>query len=163
MVGVHCISMSTRQGWWRGQLVPASFFGSFYLCTDSSLKFCMPRQLSYETFLSTTNKSVSTSHVANVTHQLPAIHASIKQNHISVWSSCLTFQHGLLRRRHCTPPLSSPFSTLSSTLLSGHNRWSKIKHDKAKVDSDKSKTRSALMREITLASKRIFTLLSLAS
>ena len=52
-------------------------------------------------------------------------------------------------------PLSChSFSTLSSPLLSGHSRWSKIKHDKAKVDSTKNKARSTLSREITLASKR---------
>ncbi len=37
---------------------------------------------------------------------------------------------------------------------SGHNRWSKIKHDKGKEDSLKSKARTLLSRDIYNASKR---------
>ncbi|PBP22812.1 hypothetical protein BUE80_DR006347 [Diplocarpon rosae] len=44
------------------------------------------------------------------------------------------------------------FST-SSSAQSGHNRWSKIKHDKGAVDAKKNVLRSALSREIILASK----------
>lgn len=40
------------------------------------------------------------------------------------------------------------------SLLSGHNRWSKIKHDKGKNDAAKSKQRSFLAKEIIQASKR---------
>lgn len=36
---------------------------------------------------------------------------------------------------------------------SGHSRWSKIKHDKAKVDSSKNKARSVFAQEIATASK----------
>ena len=43
----------------------------------------------------------------------------------------------------------------SSTVFSGHNRWSKIKHDKGKVDGAKTKQRSALSKELTIASKRL--------
>ena len=66
-------------------------------------------------------------------------------------------QHGLHRinLRHILP-IHSSFSTLSSPLLSGHSRWSKIKHDKAKVDASKTQARSTLSREITIASKRTF-------
>ncbi|KAJ5033418.1 uncharacterized protein L3040_008534 [Drepanopeziza brunnea f. sp. 'multigermtubi'] len=44
------------------------------------------------------------------------------------------------------------FST-SSSVLSGHNRWSKIKHDKGAVDAKKNVQRSIFSREIALASK----------
>lgn len=46
-----------------------------------------------------------------------------------------------------------PFST-SSVIRSGHNRWSKIKHDKAGVDAKKNKARSVFSKEIATASKR---------
>ncbi len=42
----------------------------------------------------------------------------------------------------------------SSLLPSGHSRWSKIKHDKGKVDRAKSKARSQLSADIIMASKR---------
>ena len=38
-------------------------------------------------------------------------------------------------------------------LLSGHNRWSKIKHDKAKADASKNRLRSQFAEEIALASR----------
>ena len=38
-------------------------------------------------------------------------------------------------------------------LQSGHNRWSKIKHDKAKKDADKHRQRAIFAAEITHASK----------
>lgn len=41
----------------------------------------------------------------------------------------------------------------SSQLQSGHNRWSKIKHDKAGVDAKKNKERSIFAHEIAMASK----------
>ncbi|KAK5155602.1 hypothetical protein LTS14_005863 [Recurvomyces mirabilis] len=44
------------------------------------------------------------------------------------------------------------FSTTPS-IYSGHNRWSKIKHDKAKVDSVKNKQRSIFSAELATASK----------
>ncbi|KAK0889125.1 hypothetical protein LTR02_015721 [Friedmanniomyces endolithicus] len=45
-------------------------------------------------------------------------------------------------------PLHSP-----AALASGHNRWSKIKHDKAKVDATKNRQRSIFSQELALASK----------
>jgi hypothetical protein len=47
------------------------------------------------------------------------------------------------------------FST-TSTLQSGHSRWSKIKHDKGKADANKGSQRTSLSREIALASKSMF-------
>ncbi|KAH6715151.1 transcriptional regulator TACO1-like protein [Leptodontidium sp. 2 PMI_412] len=44
------------------------------------------------------------------------------------------------------------FSTTSS-IQSGHSRWSKIKHDKGAVDAKKNVQRSNFSREIALASK----------
>jgi transcriptional/translational regulatory protein YebC/TACO1 len=44
------------------------------------------------------------------------------------------------------------FST-TSIAQSGHNRWSKIKHDKGAVDAKKNVQRSALSKEIALVSK----------
>ena len=45
--------------------------------------------------------------------------------------------------------------TLSSTPhpLSGHNRWSKIKHDKAKTDATKNRARSLFSQEIATLSR----------
>lgn len=44
--------------------------------------------------------------------------------------------------------------TCAAILASGHNRWSKIKHDKGNADRAKSKLRSMLSRDLILASKR---------
>ncbi|KFY33571.1 hypothetical protein V494_07532 [Pseudogymnoascus sp. VKM F-4513 (FW-928)] len=49
-------------------------------------------------------------------------------------------------------PKCASFSTYP-TLQSGHNRWSKIKHDKAGVDAKKHVLRSMLSRDIAQASK----------
>lgn len=43
--------------------------------------------------------------------------------------------------------------TTSPIIRSGHNRWSKIKHDKAKVDATKHRQRSIFAAELALASK----------
>ncbi|KAF2165036.1 hypothetical protein M409DRAFT_24423 [Zasmidium cellare ATCC 36951] len=43
--------------------------------------------------------------------------------------------------------------TSTSQLQSGHNRWSKIKHDKAKVDAGKNRQRSIFAQEIATASR----------
>ena len=45
------------------------------------------------------------------------------------------------------------FSTYSG-LRSGHNRWSKIKHDKASVDAKKNRQRSIFSNELATVSKR---------
>jgi YebC/PmpR family DNA-binding regulatory protein len=50
------------------------------------------------------------------------------------------------------PPTHRAFST-TPTLLSGHNRWSKIKHDKGKADAYKNRQRSIFAQEIATASK----------
>ncbi|KAK4550854.1 hypothetical protein LTR36_000434 [Oleoguttula mirabilis] len=41
----------------------------------------------------------------------------------------------------------------TATLRSGHNRWSKIKHDKGKADAVKNRQRSIFAQEIATASK----------
>ncbi|QLG73261.1 hypothetical protein HG535_0E03450 [Zygotorulaspora mrakii] len=45
------------------------------------------------------------------------------------------------------------FSVLNSTLLSGHNKWSSIKHDKAKNDVERNKLFSKFAQRISLAAK----------
>ncbi|KAF1918247.1 transcriptional regulator-domain-containing protein [Ampelomyces quisqualis] len=50
--------------------------------------------------------------------------------------------YGQVRRLGSTP-----------TVLSGHSKWASIKHDKAKNDAGKSKMRSLLTRDITVAVK----------
>jgi len=50
-------------------------------------------------------------------------------------------------------PLPIRAFSCAPALSSGHNRWSKIKHDKGKADSAKNKQRSALAKEISQASK----------
>lgn len=47
------------------------------------------------------------------------------------------------------------FSTTSAA-SSGHNRWSKIKHDKGAVDAKKTKARSIIAHDIALAVKCAF-------
>lgn len=53
---------------------------------------------------------------------------------------------------HLPPRHHYPFST-TSLHPSGHNRWSKIKHDKARVDSARNKANSIFSQEIATASK----------
>lgn len=43
--------------------------------------------------------------------------------------------------------------SISQSMRSGHNRWSKIKHDKGSADAIKNKQRSEFSKEITLWSK----------
>jgi YebC/PmpR family DNA-binding regulatory protein len=50
-------------------------------------------------------------------------------------------------------PTASRSFHQATTCQSGHSRWSKIKHDKAKVDSSKNKARSVFAQEIATASK----------
>lgn len=40
-----------------------------------------------------------------------------------------------------------------ATLFSGHNRWSTIRHDKAKNDKAKSKERQAVVKDISSATQ----------
>ncbi|KAF2771595.1 YebC-like protein [Teratosphaeria nubilosa] len=54
----------------------------------------------------------------------------------------LRLHHRLPRRFTTTPPHPS-----------GHNRWSKIKHDKLKTDAAKTRQRALFAHEISLASK----------
>ncbi|QIX01384.1 hypothetical protein AMS68_006901 [Peltaster fructicola] len=61
---------------------------------------------------------------------------------LPVWQACkhlLTTQH---RRIHAT-----------TTCLSGHNRWSKIRHDKGKNDAARNKQRSIFAQELATASR----------
>ncbi|KAI6250751.1 hypothetical protein HI914_00459 [Erysiphe necator] len=45
------------------------------------------------------------------------------------------------------------FFSTTSILTSGHNRWSKIKHEKGAADAKKNRVRSSIAGELTLASK----------
>ncbi|KAI1000791.1 hypothetical protein K3495_g7408 [Podosphaera aphanis] len=54
--------------------------------------------------------------------------------------------------RHLTHGQRAVFSA-SAVSLSGHNRWSKIKHDKGAADAKKNKVRSSIAQELTLTSK----------
>lgn len=60
----------------------------------------------------------------------------------------------LLSKRRLTRP-QSHLRSISSTAIvfSGHNRWSKIKHDKLKADASKNRQRSLFAQEISNASK----------
>lgn len=44
----------------------------------------------------------------------------------------------------------------SPALQSGHNKWSKIKHEKAAADAKKNAARTVFTKNITLYSKRAF-------
>ena len=52
-------------------------------------------------------------------------------------------------------PINPQYRAFSATTahLSGHNRWSKIKHDKGKADALKNRQRSIFAQEIATASK----------
>lgn len=52
-----------------------------------------------------------------------------------------------------SPRCCSRGLTTNAALRSGHSRWSKIQHDKAKVDMRKNKQRSIFAAQIALASK----------
>jgi hypothetical protein len=58
-------------------------------------------------------------------------------------------------RTHSKRPACSGCRLLTTAKpqRSGHNRWSKIKHDKAGVDAKKNKERSVFSHEIAMASK----------
>lgn len=60
-----------------------------------------------------------------------------------------------LRNNSICPRCHSPLRTFTITRLlpSGHNRWSKIKHDKAKTDSAKNKQRSLFSQELATLSR----------
>ncbi|KAL1987167.1 hypothetical protein VTN96DRAFT_4773 [Rasamsonia emersonii] len=76
--------------------------------------------------------------------------------HKPILEMATVFGSRLARRPNFTPQwvcaTCRGFST-SPVLLSGHNRWSQIKHDKAKNDKAKSKERQILVKEITHASQ----------
>lgn len=46
--------------------------------------------------------------------------------------------------------------TTSAPWLAGHNRWSQIKHDKAKNDKAKSKERQLIGKEISSATQSMY-------
>lgn len=52
-----------------------------------------------------------------------------------------------------SPTLRRTFTSHPSR-LSGHNRWSTIRHDKAKNDKAKSKERQVIAKEISSATQR---------
>ena len=60
-----------------------------------------------------------------------------------------------IRKLACTYVSQRPFSA-ATVASSGHSRWSKIKHDKAKADDVRNKHRSALAQELTAVSKCMF-------
>jgi YebC/PmpR family DNA-binding regulatory protein len=61
----------------------------------------------------------------------------------------------LLRPLVRPPPINPQCRAFSASAaqLSGHNRWSKIKHDKGKADALKNRQRSIFAQEIATASK----------
>jgi YebC/PmpR family DNA-binding regulatory protein len=61
----------------------------------------------------------------------------------------------LLRPLLRPPPINPQYRAFSASAaqLSGHNRWSKIKHDKGKADALKNRQRSIFAQEIATASK----------
>jgi YebC/PmpR family DNA-binding regulatory protein len=61
----------------------------------------------------------------------------------------------LLRPLLRPPPVDTQYRAFSASAvqLSGHNRWSKIKHDKGKADAYKNRQRSIFAQEIATASK----------
>jgi YebC/PmpR family DNA-binding regulatory protein len=75
---------------------------------------------------------------------VPLLSTASSFAHLPYTSSAVPISRNDHRPRH-----------LSSTahLASGHNRWSKIKHDKAKKDASQTKARSQLARDLAQASK----------
>lgn len=67
----------------------------------------------------------------------------------SLWQQCSRFSYQG-RSASCRE-----FNT-SATLFSGHNRWSTIRHDKAKNDKSKSKERQAVVKDISGATQSEF-------
>ena len=57
------------------------------------------------------------------------------------------------RQYICSRCLARRSFAATSTIYSGHSRWSKIKHDKAKTDAGKNKQRSVFAHAIALASR----------
>ena len=64
----------------------------------------------------------------------------------------ITVLRSLTRSMIISPTTSRAFSA-TTIPLSGHNRWSKIKHDKGKADAHKNRQRSIFAQEIATASK----------
>ncbi|KAL9130112.1 MAG: hypothetical protein Q9217_001628 [Psora testacea] len=58
-----------------------------------------------------------------------------------------------MRRWNTSPAFKCRNFSYATALRSGHNRWSKIKHDKAKVDASATKQRSIISEELRQASK----------
>lgn len=77
---------------------------------------------------------------------MAAVAAAASLRQLLLRSSSRTSNYTCPRCRH----LSS-----STVLTSGHNRWSKIKHDKGKSDVQKNKQRSELAKELMQASKSL--------
>ncbi|KAM0713392.1 hypothetical protein Q7P37_010354 [Cladosporium fusiforme] len=77
----------------------------------------------------------------------PSRGPSLLTTHISPPTSIL--RRAISNRHHHHP---RPFTT-TPIPPSGHNRWSKIKHDKGKADAHKNRQRSIFAQEIATASK----------
>lgn len=59
----------------------------------------------------------------------------------------------LARRLYVCPRCQSRSFATTTSIFSGHSRWSKIKHDKGKADAAKNRQRSQFAQEIASASK----------
>ncbi|PGH17257.1 hypothetical protein AJ80_04899 [Polytolypa hystricis UAMH7299] len=68
-------------------------------------------------------------------------------NPLSQWRLCAPYMRQLRLEGSCRN-----FGTFPS-LQAGHNRWSKIKHDKGRDDAIKGRERASISKEIMLASK----------
>ena len=68
---------------------------------------------------------------------------------------CFTLQSTICSRpcRYICSQCRSRLFATAATLNSGHNRWSKIKHDKGRADAAKNRQRSVFSHEIATASK----------
>lgn len=64
-------------------------------------------------------------------------------------------QARILLPKSCSYLRGSYHLLFSTTTIakSGHNRWSKIKHEKGAADAKKNRVRSSIAGELTLASK----------
>lgn len=77
---------------------------------------------------------------------------SLRMGSGRLWRVSFCLQWSITRQCLSRAPLGRSFATRFA-LGSGHNRWSKIKHDKGKKDALKSKARSLLSQDIYNASK----------
>jgi hypothetical protein len=102
--------------------------------------------------LKSANRRSSALRINFVSGELPE--HFLVQYHTSDCPNMAAFSRGVRPFPPLTESICSKclFST-TSTVQSGHNRWSKIKHDKGKADANKNAQRSSFSREIALCSK----------